>query len=153
MGVEYCDLMLKFELVAVQRLSKMKRIIAYITILILAMSCKSQYYTDASICGTFGGREGGIHRKNPIAYSVKLELNSDHTFKLSRSFDLSSYTGQGEWAMRKDGVIELNCNNNPVVDDVVKALMAGGFIEGIQEVQVLGKNKLKWGDTILKRWR
>jgi len=129
----------------------MRRIIAYITILILALSCKSQYYTDASICGTFGGVEGGIHRRNPIAYSVKLELNSDHTFKLERSFDLTRYTGQGEWTMRKDGVIELNCNNNPVVDDVVKALMAGGFIEGIQEIQVLSKDKLKWGDTVLKR--
>ena len=145
--------MLKFELGAVQRLSKMRRIIAYIAILLLALSCKSQYYTDASICGTFGGVEGGIHRRNPIAYSVKLELNSDHTFKLERSFDLTRYTGQGEWAMRKDGVIELNCNNNPVVDDVVKALMAGGFIEGIQEIQVLGKNKLKWGDTVLKRMK
>ena len=39
----------------------------------------------------------------------------------------------------------------PVVDDVVKALMAGGFIEGIQEIQVLSKDKLKWGDTVLKR--
>lgn len=131
----------------------MRRIIAYIAILLLALSCKSQYYTDATICGTFGGREGGIHRKNPIAYYVELELNSDHTFKLERSFDLSRYTGEGEWAMRKDGVIELNCNNNPVVDDVVKALMAGGFIEGIQEIRVLSKDKLKWGDTVLKRMK
>ena len=145
--------MLKFELVAAQRLSKMRRIIAYIAILLLALSCKSQYYTDASICGMFDGVEGGIHRKNPIGFYVELELNADHTFKLERSFDLTRYTGQGEWAMRKDGVIELNCNNNPVVDDVVKALMAGGFIEGIQEVRVLGKNKLKWGDTVLKRMK
>ena len=145
--------MLKFELVTLFRLSKMRRIIAYIAILLLALSCKSQYYTDASICGSFDGVEGGIHRKNPIAYYVELELNADHTFKLKRSFDLSSYTGQGEWAMRKDGVIELNCNNNPVVDDVTKALMAGGFIEGIQEIQVLSKDKLKWGDTVLKRMK
>ena len=128
-----------------------RRIIAYITILILALSCKSQYYTDASICGTFDGVEGGIHRKNTIAYYVKLELNTDHTFKLSRSFDLSSYTGQGEWVMRNDGVIELNCNNYPVLDEIQIALMAGGFIEGIQEIQVLSKDKLKWGDTVLKR--
>ena len=53
--------------------------------------------------------------------------------------------------MRKDGVIELNCNNNPVVDDTIKALMAGGFIEGTLEIQVLSKNKLKLNDTVLKR--
>ena len=119
--------------------------------MILALSCKSQYFTDASICGTFGGREGGIHRRNPIAYYVSLELNSDHTFKLARSFDLSRYTGEGEWAMRKDGVIELNCNNNPVVSDIEKALMGGGYIEGTLEIQVLSNNKLKWDETVLKR--
>ena len=151
--MEYCELMLKFELVAVQRLSKMRRIIAYIAFILLALSCRSPYYTDASICGTCGGREGGIHRKNPIAYYVELELKTDHTFKLERSFDLSRYTGQGEWAMRKDGVIALNCNNNPVVSDIEKALMAGGFIDGIQEIRVLSKDKLKWGDTVLKRSR
>ena len=90
-------------------------------------------------------------RRNPVAYYVSLELNADHTFKLERSFDLARYTGQGEWVMRKDGVIELNCNNNPVVDDVIKALMAGGFIEGTLEIQVLSKNKLKLDETVLKR--
>lgn len=131
----------------------MRKLVAYMTILILALSCKSQYYTDASICGTFGGVEGGIHRKNPIAYCVELELNSDHTFKLARSFDLSRYTGQGEWVMRRDGVIELNCNNNPVLDEIQIAFMAGGFIEGIHEIRVLSKDKLKWGDTVLKRMK
>ena len=53
--------------------------------------------------------------------------------------------------MRKDGVIELNCNNNPVVDDAIKALMGGGFIEGTLEIQVLSKNRLKLDDTVLKR--
>lgn len=129
----------------------MRKLIAFITILILALSCKSPYYTDASISGTFDGVEGRIQRRNPLAYYVSLELNADYTFKVERSFDLSSYTGQGEWAMRKDGVIELNCNNNPEVDDVIKALMAGGYIEGTLEIQVLSKNKLKLGDTVLKR--
>ena len=129
----------------------MRKLIAFITILILAISCKSQYFTDASISGTFDGVEGGKQRRNPVAYYVSLELNADHTFKLERSFDLARYTGQGEWVMRKDGVIELNCNNNPVVDDVIKALMAGGFIEGTLEIQVLSKNRLKLDDTVVKR--
>ena len=145
--------MFKFESAAVQRLSKMRKLIAYMSILILALSCKSQYYTDASICGSFDGVEGRVNRKNPIAYYVELDLKADHTFKLERSFDLTRYTGQGEWAMRKDGVIELNCNNNPVLDDIQIALMAGGFIEGTLEIRVLSKNKLKWGDTVLKRMK
>ena len=129
----------------------MRKPIAFITLLILTLSCKSQYYTDASMSGTFDGVEGRIQHRNPIAYSVLLELNADHSFKLERSFDLARYTGQGEWVMRKDGVIELNCNNNPEVDDTIKALMAGGFIEGTLEIQVLSKNKLKLDDTVLKR--
>ena len=55
--------------------------------------------------------------------------------------------------MRNDGVIELNFNNNPVVSDIEKALMAGGFIEGTLEVQVLNKNKLKLDDTVLRRMK
>lgn len=129
----------------------MRKLIAFITILTLALSCKSQYYADASISGTFDGVDGRIQRRNPMAHYVSLELNADHTFKLERSFDLSRYTGQGEWALRKDGVIELNCNNNPEVDDVIKALMAGDMIEGTLEIHVLSKNKLKLDDTVLKR--
>ena len=129
----------------------MKKIAVYLSVLFLALSCKSQYYNDASICGTFGGVEGGVHRKNQIAYSVSLELNSDHTFMLERSLDLTRYTGQGEWAMRNDGVVDLNCNKNPVLDDIQIAFMAGGLIEGTLEIRVLSKDKLKWGDTVLKR--
>ncbi len=53
--------------------------------------------------------------------------------------------------MRDDGVIELRFNKNPVLSDIEKALMSGGLIEGTLEIQVLSKNKLKMGDTVLKR--
>ena len=131
----------------------MRRIIAYLTILILSLSCKSQYYNGATFCGKYEGVEGGKHRRNPIAYYVLLELNSDHTCSLRKSFDLSLYLGRGEWAMRNDGVIEINFNNNPVVSDFHKALMAGGYIEGILEIQVLSNNRLKLDDTVLKRMK
>ena len=131
----------------------MRKTIAYLTILILSLSCKSQYYNDASFCGKFDGVEGGNHRKNPIAYYVLLELKSDYTCSLRKSFDLSIYMGRGEWAMRNDGVIEVNFNNNPVVSDYYKALMSGGYIEGTLEIQVLSKNRLKMGDTVLKRMK
>ena len=53
--------------------------------------------------------------------------------------------------MRDDGVIELRFNKNPVLRKKKKALMSGGLIEGTLEIQVLSKNKLKMGDTVLKR--
>ena len=106
---------------------------------------------DPSFCGRFDGVEGGKHRRNPIAYYVLLELNSDYTCSLEKSFDLSRYMGRGEWTMRDDGVIELRFNKNPVLSDIEKALMSGGLIEGTLEIQALSKNKLKMGDTVLKR--
>ena len=106
---------------------------------------------DASFCGRFDGVEGGKHRRNPIAYYVLLELNSDYTCSLEKTFDLSRYMGRGEWTMHNDGVIELYFNNNPALSDIEKALVAGGLIEGTLEIQVLSKNKLKMGDTVLKR--
>jgi len=106
---------------------------------------------DSSFCGRFDGVEGGKHRRKPIAYYVLLELNSDYTCSLEKSFDLSRYMGRGEWTMLDDGVIELRFNKNSVLSDIEKALMSGGLIEGTLEIQVLSKNKLKMGDTVLKR--
>ena len=108
---------------------------------------------DASFCGRFDGVEGGKPRKNQIAYYVLLELNSDYTCSIEKSFDLSRYMGRGEWTMRDNGVIELRFNKNPVLSDIEKALMSGGLIEGTLEIQVLSKNKLKMGNTVLKRMK
>jgi hypothetical protein len=55
--------------------------------------------------------------------------------------------------MRDDGVIELRFNKNPALSVIEKALAAGGLIEGTLEIQVLSKNKLKMGDTVLKRMK
>lgn len=57
----------------------------------------------------------------------------------------------GEWTVLDNNFIEIKCNNNPEVDEVIKALMAGGYIEGIRMVKILNKNKLKLGTTVLKR--
>ena len=106
---------------------------------------------DASFCGRFDGVEGGKPRKNQIAYYVLLELNTDHTCSLEKTFDLSGYMGRGEWIMRDNGVIELSFNKNPVLSDIEEALLGGGLIEGTLEIQVLSKNRLKMGNTVLKR--
>ena len=57
---------------------------------------------------------------------------------------------RGEWAINDD-VIEIRCNNNPILSDVEKALQGGSYIEGTLKIIVLSKNKLKLGNTVLKR--
>lgn len=124
----------------------MRKIIAYTTILTLCLSCKSrQQYNVASLSGTFDGVEGGL------ATYVLLELNMDNTCSLKKTFDLSKIECRGEWAMLNDGVIEIRCNNNPVLSDIEKALQGGSYIEGIVKIKVLSKNKLKLDHTVLKR--
>lgn len=125
----------------------MKRIIAYSTLIILFLSCRQQY-DIASLSGSFEGVEG---RNHPLSIHVSLELNNDMTCSLRKLFDLTTFDGYGEWGMLNTGEIEIKCNNNPVVSDIEKALMSGGFIEDTLTVKVLSKNKLKLGDTILKR--
>ena len=53
--------------------------------------------------------------------------------------------------MIKAGEIEIICHYNPVVDEALQAVMSGGFIEDTLTIKVLSKNKLKLGDTVLKR--
>ncbi len=125
----------------------MRKMIAYSTILILSLSCKSQQFNVVSLCGTFDGVEGG---KNPLSTYVVLELNVDNTCSLKKTFDLSKIECRGEWAINDD-VIEIRCNNNPVLSDVEKALQGGSYIEGTLKIIVLSKNKLQLGNTVLKR--
>lgn len=126
----------------------MRKIIAYLTILILSVSCKSQQFTVVSLCGTFDAVEGG---KNLLTTYVLLELNMDNTCSLKETIDMSIIECRGEWAMLNDGVIELRCNNNPVLNEIEKALLGGNYIEGTLKIKVLSKNKLKLGNTVLKR--
>ncbi|MBR6362506.1 MAG: hypothetical protein IKR88_04405 [Bacteroidales bacterium] len=125
----------------------MRKVIACLFILILSLSC-SQQYNVASLSGTFDGVEG---RNRPLAKYVQLELNADNTFSLKKSMDLSLIEGRGEWTMLNDGTIEMRCDYNPAKNDVVKALQGGSYLEGTFKIRILSNNRLKLGDTILKR--
>lgn len=126
----------------------MKKIIVYSIILILFLSCKIQQFTIVSLYGTFDGIESG---KIPLFTYVSLELNRDNTCTLKKTFDLSKIECRGEWAILNGDLIKIKCNNNPVLSDIEKALQGGSYIEGNLEIKVLSKNKLKFGNTILKR--
>lgn len=128
----------------------MKRIISYFIIIILSLSCRQQYEIT-SIIGSYGGVEGGKKHRHSLPIFVSLELNRDQTFSLRKRFDLTEFSGEGEWEMIKAGEIEIICHYNPVVDEALQAVMSGGFIEDTLTIKVLSKNKLKLGDTVLKR--
>lgn len=53
--------------------------------------------------------------------------------------------------MLNDGTIEMRCDYNPAKNDVVKALQGGSYLEGTFKIRILSNNRLKLGDTILKR--
>ena len=132
----------------------MRKLIAYTAVLILSLSCSIQQNNITSVCGTFHGLEDSnqsLSSNNQFSYYVLLELNEDHTCSLKKLFDLSSFTGRGEWVMLDDDMIELRFNDNPELNDIERALIGGGFIEGTLEVKVLSKNKLQLGNTVLKR--
>ena len=88
--------------------------------------------------------------KASLSIYVVLELNFDNTCLLKKTFDLSKIECRGEWDINDD-VIEIRCNNNPVLSDIEKALQGGSYIEGTFKIKVLSKNKLKLGNTVLKR--
>lgn len=125
----------------------MRRILTYFIVVILSLSCRQQY-DIASLSGSFKGVDGGKHT---LSTSVSLELNKDKTCSLTRMLDLAVIRCQGEWEVLSSGEIEIKCNNNPVESGVVKALKSGCCIEETFQIKVLSKNKLKLGNSILKR--
>lgn len=135
----------------------MKRIIEYLTILILSVSCSIQHNAVASLCGTFDDVSIGKHE---IPSHTTLQLNPDYSFSLKHIVDLALIKCRGEWSLMDDGVIELTCSNDYDEDALSRALAAGSYIEGTVYIKVLSKNKLTIVDnsvlnnTVLRRkWR
>lgn len=125
----------------------MKRIIEYLTILILPVSCSIQHNAVASLCGTFDDVSIGKHE---IPSHTTLQLNPDCSFSLKHIVDLALIKCRGEWSLMDDGVIELTCSNDYGEDALSRALAAGSYIEGTVYVKVLSKHKLKIDNTVFK---
>ena len=97
------------------------------------------------------GRYVGVDRaKNTLSTSILLELNKDNTCLFERSMDLSKNTCQGQWRIVNNCMIDITCNNNPILSDIEKALQCGDYIEDSLQIKILDKNKLKIGNVILK---
>ena len=117
-------------------------------VLALLLSCKSQRITVDTLQGSF---EGAEKMSKHFGWNVILKLNSDSTCYLRKSFDLAQWSCIGEWTVINEKLIEIKCNRNPVLSDMQKGLIAGGYIEENLEVKVLNKNKLKVNNAVLKR--
>jgi hypothetical protein len=130
----------------------MKKLVLYITILFLLLSCKSQQFTFNSLDGSFAGSEKVS--KHTLSWYVTLELKQDGTCTLRKNLDLALVDCKGEWSIINDNLIEIKCNDNPVLSDIEKALQSlqsGSSIEGKLEIKILNKNKLEFDNIILKR--
>ena len=75
-------------------------------------------------------------------------LNQDSTFSFNISVDLGGSHCSGEWKIADDKVL-LECNE---VADPMAALTRGGM-RGVQQLEIISKNKLKYKDVVLKRKR
>ena len=126
----------------------MKNIIVYIISITLLASCKAQQFDIASMSGRYVGVD---RAKNTLSTSILLELNKDNTCLFERSMDLSKNICQGKWRIVNNCMINITCNNNPILSDIEKALQCGDYIEDSLQIKILDKNKLKIGNVILKR--
>ena len=126
----------------------MKKIITYIILTILFASCKVQQFDIASMSGRYVGVE---RAKNALSTSILLDLKKDSTCLFERSMDLSKNICQGKWDIVNNCVINITCNNNPILSDIEKALQCGDYIDDSLQIKILNKDKLKTGNVILKR--
>ena len=101
-----------------------------------------------AMCGTY---DGVIVGENSLSANVLLALRVDHSFWFLKSSESSVVEDRGEWAVLDDGEIELTFYDNRVLTDVERTLMVNSLNKGTLGVKVLSKNKLKIGDTVLKR--
>ncbi len=127
----------------------MKKLIVYIAVLSLLLSCKSQQLTLNTLSGLYDGVE--VISDNALSYYVELELKQDRTCVLRKTLDLAKIECRGEWSIINGNLIEIKCNSNLALSDMEKALQGGSFIEGNIEVEILNKNKLKLDNVVLKR--
>jgi hypothetical protein len=119
-----------------------KAFIYTIVILGLLESCRAQKIDQEMIYGTFTGSD-----KNHTASSFyTLELKSDGTFSFDRRVHLGGSRCDGKWRVTDNKVL-LECSE---VTDPMETLTRGGM-NGVQELQMISKSKLKYKDVVLRR--
>jgi len=107
-------------------------------------SCKVQVVEKELICGTFYRLEKG----KDFDFARTLDLKSDNTFELIINTSEGRPQCKGKWEMINNKFILLKCNddNNPY-ETISNIYMS----QKEHKVQILGKNRLKYDDVILRR--
>ena len=107
-------------------------------------SCKAQMVDKEAISGTFYKLKKGEDFN--IAYTLKLRANN--TFELLISTIDGKPQCEGKWKMINDRFILLECNND---DNPYETISNTYMSQKEHKIQILGKNRLKYEDVVLRR--
>ena len=109
-------------------------------------SCKAQMVEKGAISGTFYK----LKKRDDFNIAYTLELRHDNTFKLLVSTAEGKPQCEGKWEIVDNEFILLECDidENPY-ETVTNTYMS----QKTHKLQVLGKNRLKYNDVILRRKR
>lgn len=91
----------------------------------------------------------GQYYKAGKDYQYDLSLNNDSSFTLTQKYFEVNSTCRGKWQYLSRDTLLLKCNE----EDLAAKLQGGYMTEREKKVIVLGINKLKIGEVILKRKR
>ena len=123
----------------------MKRIVIYLTIsFAFLIVCKAQTIEQKIICGKYYKLVKG----KDFNTSYTLELNTDSTFKLIINTAAGNPQCTGKWKFMDNEFVMLKCNEDT---NPYEMLSSGYMSEKEHKLQVIGKNKIKYKDVILKR--
>lgn len=109
-------------------------------------SCKVQMVEKGAISGTFYKLKKG----NDFNIAYTLELRSDNTFKLLVSTAGGKPQCEGKWKIVDNEFILLECNKD---ENLYETISNTYMSQKNHKVQVLGKNRLKYNDVVLRRKR
>jgi len=123
----------------------MKKTFVYTLIILgLLMSCRAQKMDSEFHYGTFYAVDQK-HKGLP-SYFYTLKLYQDSTFLFAIKVDLGGSHCSGKWEITNNTLM-IECDE---VIDPMESLTRGGM-SGVQELEILSKDKLKFKDVILER--
>ena len=121
----------------------MKKSWFLLLLLCIFVSCKTQ---KSDIYGKYYK----VNKKYPPRCVVSLTINADSTFSLLISMQDYQPCCEGRWHMTDSNHIEMICNE---VSDISEMLTNAYMTKREHVIEIVDKNRIKYGSSILKRKR